>query len=121
MDNKIGDEGMRHLGDALARGAAPALETLYLATIGPRARPRRPASGGRLRAATSATNGTGWRQHPRARRVLQGSLVAHSHPADADELVNARRAGGMNNEVREHNPGKYGADGVVYLLLSNTY
>ena len=29
-DNKIGAEGMRHLGDALARGAAPALETLYL-------------------------------------------------------------------------------------------
>ena len=27
-ENKIGDEGMRHLGDALARGAAPALETL---------------------------------------------------------------------------------------------
>ena len=26
--NKIGNEGMRHLGDALARGAAPALETL---------------------------------------------------------------------------------------------
>ena len=30
MDNKIGDEGMRHLGDALARGAAPALELLGL-------------------------------------------------------------------------------------------
>ena len=29
-DNKIGDEGMRHLGDALARGAAPALKTLDL-------------------------------------------------------------------------------------------
>ena len=28
--NEIGDEGMRHLGDALARGAAPALETLDL-------------------------------------------------------------------------------------------
>ena len=28
--NKIGDEGLRHLGDALARGAAPALETLGL-------------------------------------------------------------------------------------------
>ena len=28
--NKIGDEGMRHLADALARGAAPALETLQL-------------------------------------------------------------------------------------------
>ena len=26
-DNKIGDEGVRHLGDALARGAAPALES----------------------------------------------------------------------------------------------
>ena len=29
-DNKIGDEGLRHLGDALARGAAPALEELNL-------------------------------------------------------------------------------------------
>ena len=29
-DNKIGDEGLRHLGDALARGAAPALKTLAL-------------------------------------------------------------------------------------------
>ena len=29
-DNKIGDEGMRHLGDALARGAAPALKELNL-------------------------------------------------------------------------------------------
>ena len=28
--NKIGDEGLRHLGDALARGAAPALEILEL-------------------------------------------------------------------------------------------
>ena len=28
--NKIGDEGVRHLGDALARGAAPALKELYL-------------------------------------------------------------------------------------------
>ena len=28
--NKIGDEGLRHLGDALVRGAAPALETLDL-------------------------------------------------------------------------------------------
>ena len=28
--NKIGDEGMRHLGDALARGAAPALKKLDL-------------------------------------------------------------------------------------------
>ena len=28
--NKIGDEGVRHLGDALARGAAPALKTLDL-------------------------------------------------------------------------------------------
>ena len=28
--NKIGDEGMRHLADALGRGAAPALETLWL-------------------------------------------------------------------------------------------
>jgi hypothetical protein len=28
--NKIGDEGMRHLGDALARGAAPALKALDL-------------------------------------------------------------------------------------------
>ena len=26
--NKIGDEGMRHLGDALARGAAPAIKTI---------------------------------------------------------------------------------------------
>ena len=32
VDNKIGDEGMRHLGDALARGAAPALEKLKLWT-----------------------------------------------------------------------------------------
>ena len=30
MSNKIGDEGMRHLGDALARGAAPALKGLAL-------------------------------------------------------------------------------------------
>ena len=29
-DNKIGDEGMRHLADALANGAAPALERLNL-------------------------------------------------------------------------------------------
>ena len=29
-DNKIGDEGLRHLGDALARGAAPALWQLDL-------------------------------------------------------------------------------------------
>ena len=28
--NKIGDEGMRHLGDALARGAVPALQKLAL-------------------------------------------------------------------------------------------
>ena len=28
--NKIGDEGVRHLGDALARGAAPALKELRL-------------------------------------------------------------------------------------------
>ena len=28
--NKIGDEGMRHLADALARGAAPALKRLEL-------------------------------------------------------------------------------------------
>ena len=28
--NQIGDEGLRHLGDALARGAAPALEELDL-------------------------------------------------------------------------------------------
>ena len=28
--NKIGDEGLRHLGDALARGAAPALKRLDL-------------------------------------------------------------------------------------------
>ena len=28
--NKIGDEGLRHLGDALARGAAPALKELNL-------------------------------------------------------------------------------------------
>ena len=28
--NEIGDEGVRHLGDALTRGAAPALEELYL-------------------------------------------------------------------------------------------
>ena len=28
--NKIGDEGMRHLGDALALGAAPALKDLRL-------------------------------------------------------------------------------------------
>ena len=28
--NKFGDEGARHLGDALARGAAPALKTLWL-------------------------------------------------------------------------------------------
>ena len=31
-NNKIGDEGLRHLGDALARGAAPALKTLELST-----------------------------------------------------------------------------------------
>ena len=30
IDNKIGDEGLRHLVDALARGAAPALKTLSL-------------------------------------------------------------------------------------------
>ena len=30
VSNKIGDEGMRHLGDALARGAAPALKMLNL-------------------------------------------------------------------------------------------
>ena len=30
VDNKIGDEGLRHLGDALARGAAPALKELDL-------------------------------------------------------------------------------------------
>ena len=30
FNNKIGKEGARHLGDALARGAAPALETLGL-------------------------------------------------------------------------------------------
>ena len=29
-NNEIGDEGMRHLGDALARGAAPALKRLNL-------------------------------------------------------------------------------------------
>ena len=29
-ENKIGDEGLRHLGDALANGAAPALERLNL-------------------------------------------------------------------------------------------
>ena len=28
--NHIGNEGMRHLSDALARGAAPALETLVV-------------------------------------------------------------------------------------------
>ena len=28
--NWIGDEGLRHLGDALARGVAPALKTLWL-------------------------------------------------------------------------------------------
>lgn len=28
--NKIGDDGLRHLGDALANGAAPALKTLLL-------------------------------------------------------------------------------------------
>ena len=31
--NKIGDEGMRHLADALANGAAPALEKLYFDDI----------------------------------------------------------------------------------------
>ena len=30
IDNEIGDEGMRHLGDALANGAAPALKYLHL-------------------------------------------------------------------------------------------
>ena len=29
-ENKIGDEGLRHLADALARGAAPKVETLLL-------------------------------------------------------------------------------------------
>ena len=30
VSNKIGDEGLRHLGNALARGAAPALKRLVL-------------------------------------------------------------------------------------------
>ena len=46
MNNKIGDEGMRHLGDALARGAAPALEKLNLSM--------NPASNAAQRAAKDA-------------------------------------------------------------------
>ena len=47
--NKIGDEGLRHLADALARGAAPALKWLYLSG--------NPASGAAGKAVEDARHG----------------------------------------------------------------
>ena len=109
-ENKIGDEGLRHLGDALARGVAPALKSLVIGN---------PASAAAQKAQKAVQDAL------KTRNYLDGAFLV-AHFADAKKL-DCRKLGWGDEEARrfaaalEHATAQGALKALVKIDLSNFY